>query len=68
LGLRLFGNIYAGEVMLAFLASAVTQGFFVAVLASIPMLIWQAFCIFIGVIQAYIFVTLTMVYIAHRLT
>jgi F-type H+-transporting ATPase subunit a len=68
LGLRLFGNIYAGEVMLALLASAVSHGFVVALLASVPMLIWQAFCVFIGAIQAYIFVTLTMVYIAHRLT
>jgi F-type H+-transporting ATPase subunit a len=68
LGLRLFGNIYAGEVMLALLAGAVTHGFAVASLAAIPMLIWQAFCVFIGAIQAYIFVTLTMVYIAHRLT
>ncbi|WP_040204376.1 F0F1 ATP synthase subunit A [Neobacillus jeddahensis] len=67
LGLRLFGNIYAGEVLLAFLASAVSHGIFISLLVSIPMLIWQAFCIFIGVIQAYIFVTLTMVYIAHRL-
>ena len=68
LGLRLFGNIYAGEVMLALLAGAVTQGFTVAILAALPMLIWQAFCVFIGAIQAYIFVTLTMVYIGHRLT
>ena len=30
LGLRLFGNIYAGEVLLALLASAVSQGFVVA--------------------------------------
>jgi F-type H+-transporting ATPase subunit a len=67
LGLRLFGNIYAGEVMLALLASAVNHGVFVAVLASVPMIIWQTFCIFIGAIQAYIFVTLTMVYIGHRL-
>ncbi|MFK9094153.1 F0F1 ATP synthase subunit A [Bacillus salipaludis] len=67
LGLRLFGNIYAGEVMLALLASAVTHGFLVSLFASVPMLIWQAFCLFIGAIQAYIFVTLTMVYIAHRL-
>jgi F-type H+-transporting ATPase subunit a len=52
LGLRLFGIIYAGEVMLALLASAVTQGFAIAALASVPMLIWQAFCIFIGTIQA----------------
>ncbi len=68
LGLRLFGNIYAGEVMLALLASAVTHGLVIAALASIPLMVWQAFCIFIGAIQAYIFVTLTMVYIAHRLT
>ncbi|WP_420490516.1 F0F1 ATP synthase subunit A [Neobacillus drentensis] len=68
LGLRLFGNIYAGEVLLTLLASAVTQGFIIAALASVPMILWQAFCIFIGTIQAYIFVTLTMVYIAHRLT
>ncbi|WP_419888792.1 F0F1 ATP synthase subunit A [Neobacillus niacini] len=68
LGLRLFGNIYAGEVMLALLAGAVTHGFAIASLAIFPMLIWQAFCVFIGAIQAYIFVTLTMVYIAHRLT
>jgi F-type H+-transporting ATPase subunit a len=68
LGLRLFGNIYAGEILLALLANAVNHGFIIAALASVPMLIWQAFCIFIGAIQAYIFVTLTMVYIAHRLT
>lgn len=68
LGLRLFGNIYAGEVMLALLAGAVSQGFAIASLAALPMLIWQAFCVFIGAIQAYIFVTLTMVYIGHRLT
>lgn len=68
LGLRLFGNIYAGEVMLALLAAAVTKGFVIASLAVVPMIIWQAFCLFIGAIQAYIFVTLTMVYIAHRLT
>lgn len=68
LGLRLFGNIYAGEVMLALLAGAINHGIIVAAFASVPMLIWQGFCIFIGAIQAYIFVTLTMVYIAHRLT
>ncbi|MCL6571668.1 MAG: F0F1 ATP synthase subunit A [Bacillus sp. (in: Bacteria)] len=67
LGLRLFGNIYAGEVMLTLLAGTVSQGILVAALATIPMFIWQAFCIFIGAIQAYIFVTLTMVYIAHRI-
>jgi F-type H+-transporting ATPase subunit a len=68
LGLRLFGNVYAGEVMLALLAAAVNNGVFTAIFASIPMVIWQAFCIFIGALQAYIFVTLTMVYIGQRIT
>lgn len=66
LGLRLFGNVYAGEVMLALLAGTVHNGWFSAIFATIPMVIWQAFCIFIGALQAYIFVTLTMVYIGQR--
>ncbi|HEY2421204.1 MAG TPA: F0F1 ATP synthase subunit A [Neobacillus sp.] len=68
LGLRLFGNIFAGEVMLGLLAATINKGILFAAFASVPMLIWQAFCIFIGAIQAYIFVTLTMVYIGHRIT
>jgi F-type H+-transporting ATPase subunit a len=68
LGLRLFGNIFAGEVMLGLLAATINKGILFATFASVPMLIWQAFCIFIGAIQAYIFVTLTMVYIGHRIT
>jgi len=66
LGLRLFGNIFAGEVLLATLAATVYTGVFTAAVSSIPMFLWQAFCIFIGAIQAYIFVTLTMVYISMR--
>ncbi|WP_342429414.1 F0F1 ATP synthase subunit A [Neobacillus sp. FSL H8-0543] len=74
LGLRLFGNIYAGEVMLAILVGAVAKGFesglFTGIgaglLAAAPLVIWQAFCVFIGGIQAYIFVTLFMVYIGIR--
>jgi F-type H+-transporting ATPase subunit a len=68
LGLRLFGNIFAGEVMLALLASAVNKGILAAFFASMPLLIWQGFCIFIGVIQAYIFVALTMFYFGRRLS
>jgi F-type H+-transporting ATPase subunit a len=74
LGLRLFGNIYAGEAMLAILAGAVNKGFQsgwlngigAGLLTAAPMIIWQAFSLFIGAIQAYIFVTLFMVYIGQR--
>lgn len=67
LGLRLFGNVYAGEVMLGLLAAAVYKGPIIAIFASVPMLLWQAFCIFIGVLQAYVFTILTMVYIGQRI-
>lgn len=56
LGLRLFANIFAGEVLIATIAMA---GFF-----GIPfMMAWQGFSLFIGGIQAFLFTILTMVYI-----
>lgn len=66
LGLRLFGNIYAGEVLIALLAGAVHSGIFASIGAIIPLMVWQAFSIFVGALQSFIFVTLTMVYIAHK--
>lgn len=68
LGLRLFGNIYAGEVLLGLLAGAVTYGALGMVGAAIPMLVWQGFSIFVGAIQSFVFLILTMVYIAHRVS
>lgn len=29
-------------------------------------MVWQGFSVFIGAIQSYIFVTLTMVYLSHK--
>lgn len=66
LGLRLFGNIYAGEVLIGLLAGAVHSGIFASIGAIIPLMVWQAFSIFVGALQSFIFVTLTMVYIAHK--
>ncbi len=68
LGLRLYGNIYAGEVLLALLAGAGTAGIFAGVLSFLPMMVWQGFSIFVGVIQAFIFTMLTMVYMAHKVS
>ncbi|HLR61474.1 MAG TPA: F0F1 ATP synthase subunit A [Lentibacillus sp.] len=68
LGLRLFGNIYAGEVLLGLLAgltSTTVLGFFGG---AIPMLAWQGFSLFIGTIQAFIFTMLSMVYISHKVS
>lgn len=68
LGLRLFGNIYAGEVLLTLLVGLATSSAWGLVLAPIPMLAWQGFSVFIGAIQAFIFTMLTMVYLSHKVS
>lgn len=67
LGLRLFGNIYAGEVLLGLLVLGYNAGFFAMLGAAIPMLVWQGFSIFIGAIQAFIFTVLTLAYMKQKI-
>src|SRR5438874_13123331 len=68
LSLRLFGNIFAGGVMIFLIASA---GFHLEFLGPVPhsvistilLAAWKAFdVIFIGFIQAFIFMLLTVIY------
>ena len=68
LGLRLYGNIYAGEILLTLIAKMVFKTAIISfgLLAIIPGIAWVGFSIFIGFIQAFIFVMLTMVYMAHK--
>ena len=68
LGLRLYGNIYAGEILLSLIAGLATSSVLGAVGAIVPMMAWQGFSIFIGFIQAFIFTMLTMVYMAHKVS
>ena len=68
LGLRLYGNIYAGEILLGMLAAAGSASILGGVLAFIPLMAWQGFSIFIGAIQSFIFIMLTMVYMSHKLS
>jgi F-type H+-transporting ATPase subunit a len=69
LGLRLFGNIYAGEILLGLIAGGLAQsGPGGLIGAIVPMLAWQGFSVFVGAIQAYIFTMLTMVYLSHKVT
>lgn len=70
LSMRLYGNIYAGEVLvllireLAFSGAAGPVSFIAGFLFE---MVWQGFSVFIGAIQAYIFVTLAMVYTSHKI-
>lgn len=56
---RLFGNIFAGEIILAIIA------FLVPILASFPFLLLE---IFVGFIQAFVFAMLTAVFINLAIT
>ncbi len=56
LALRLFGNIFAGGIMLALIGMIPIWG------AWAPTLLWKAFDMFIGGIQAFIFALLTILY------
>jgi F-type H+-transporting ATPase subunit a len=58
LSLRLFGNIAAGEILLILLGALPA----VVVTSPIPTAIWVAFSIFIGCVQAFVFVMLTIAY------
>ena len=62
--LRLFGNMYAGEIICLLLWLLAATGGLAAVLAIILGLGWAIFHILIVVLQAYIFMMLTVVYIA----
>lgn len=65
LAFRLFGNIFAGEILVKVIW--MLPG--VSVLPGvIPMVIWLAFSIFIGAIQSYVFTVLTTAYIAQAVT
>lgn len=69
LGLRLYGNIYAGELLLSLLAAGLAHQGILGTIAAVPLtLVWQGFSVFVGTIQAYIFTMLTMVYLAHKVS
>ncbi len=68
LALRLFGNMYAGEMIFILIAIMFSAG---AVLASLGVVLqvgWAIFHILIITLQAFIFMTLTIVYLdmAHQ--
>ncbi len=68
LGLRLFGNMFAGGVLLMLLVGLAKKGPWGFLAGAIPFIAWQGFSVFIGAIQAFIFVMLSMVYISHKVS
>jgi F-type H+-transporting ATPase subunit a len=68
LALRLFGNMYAGEMIFILIAVMYGAGWLFGTSAGILQLGWAIFHILIITLQAFIFMTLTIVYLdmAHQ--
>ncbi|MGL4521088.1 MAG: F0F1 ATP synthase subunit A [Bacilli bacterium] len=73
-GLRLYGNIFAGEILLGLLVdlgtnfydTSIFTGVLGTVFATAGLVVWEGFSIFVGSVQAFIFTMLAMVYMAHK--
>jgi F-type H+-transporting ATPase subunit a len=63
LSLRLFGNMYAGEMMFILIALMFGGGWIMAVFGGVLQWAWAVFHILIITLQAFIFMTLTIVYL-----
>lgn len=62
LAFRLFGNIFAGEVLIGVILGMGTAFYFGGWIAGV---IWLAFSVFVGVIQAFVFTMLSIAYTAQ---
>jgi len=68
LSLRLFGNMYAGEMIFILIALMFSGGIALGIFGGLLQLGWAIFHILIITLQAFIFMTLTIVYLdmAHH--
>ncbi len=64
LGLRLFGNLYAGEMIFILIALLYGAGWLLGGFAGLLQLGWAIFHILIITLQAFIFMVLTIVYLS----
>jgi F-type H+-transporting ATPase subunit a len=64
LGLRLFGNLYAGEMIFILIALMFGAGFFLGLFGGVLQLSWAIFHILVITLQAFVFMVLTIVYMA----
>jgi len=64
LGLRLFGNLYAGEIIFILVAIMYGAGWLFASIAIVVQVVWALFHLLIIYLQALIFMVLTIVYMS----
>ena len=65
LGLRLFGNLYAGEMIFILIALMFSAGLVLGVFGGVLQWAWAVFHVLIITLQAFIFAVLTVVYLAQ---
>ncbi|MCY4214090.1 MAG: F0F1 ATP synthase subunit A [Gammaproteobacteria bacterium] len=65
LGLRLFGNLYAGEMIFILIALMFSSGLLIAMAGGVLHFAWAAFHLMVITLQAFIFAVLTVVYLAQ---
>lgn len=64
LGLRLFGNLYAGEMIFILIALMFGAGFLFGLFGGVLQWAWAVFHILVITLQAFVFMVLTTVYMA----
>lgn len=64
LALRLFGNMYAGELIFILIAVMYSANAFVAAMGVPLHLVWAIFHILVITLQAFVFMMLTVVYLS----
>ncbi len=63
LSLRLFGNMYAGEMIFILIALMYGAGIGMGIFGGVLQFVWAVFHILVITLQAFIFMTLTIVYL-----
>lgn len=64
LGLRLFGNLYAGEMIFILIAIMFSAGLILGLFGGVLQWAWAVFHILVITLQAFVFMVLTTVYMA----
>ena len=64
LGLRLFGNLYAGEMIFILIATMYSAGLIIGIFGGFLQWGWAVFHVLVITLQAFVFMVLTIVYMA----
>ncbi len=64
---RLYGNIFAGEVLIKVLLTFIPFGLIYVLGGFIPQVVWLGFSVFVGTIQSFVFTILSIVYTSQAI-